>query len=304
MSQNEFEINGGILRKYTGSSKEVVIPAGVTEIGSNAFCYSFVSKVIIPEGVVKINSNAFDECRCLQEVHFPDTVISIDQRAFSSCEQLRELALPSSLREIGEMSFLGCGVEELIIPEGVETIETMAFSYCASLRKIVLPKSLKAIMDNAFEGDVKIREVWVSSLEQWLALELDTEEANPLYPCKRVNYGGGKTDKREEGSLLYIGGKLVENLIIPTTFSNIRDYAFRGCVNLKDVTIPGDLEYIGEYAFCESGLRSLHISGKVGEIMDKAFFKCAELETIEFSSEPESIEQSAFKGCKSKPTYL
>ena len=37
MSSNDYIIENGVLKRYTGTGGDVVIPDGVTEIGSNAF---------------------------------------------------------------------------------------------------------------------------------------------------------------------------------------------------------------------------------------------------------------------------
>ena len=58
---NGFEIENGILKKYHGRDAGVVIPDGVTQIGSWAFskCKG-LSSVTIPAGVTVIGAMAFD----------------------------------------------------------------------------------------------------------------------------------------------------------------------------------------------------------------------------------------------------
>ena len=49
---SDFVIKDGVLKKYKGSGRKVVIPDGVTEIGDNAFrACSRLSSVTIPECV-------------------------------------------------------------------------------------------------------------------------------------------------------------------------------------------------------------------------------------------------------------
>ncbi|MBM6682092.1 leucine-rich repeat protein, partial [Pseudoflavonifractor capillosus] len=64
MSENkDFVIKKGVLGKYKGSSRDVVIPKRVTEIGESAFedCTG-LTNVTIPEGVTKIGEFAFLNC--------------------------------------------------------------------------------------------------------------------------------------------------------------------------------------------------------------------------------------------------
>ena len=51
-SANDFIIENGILKEYTGSDEVVVIPEGVTEIGGSAFKYQHkLTKIVFPESL-------------------------------------------------------------------------------------------------------------------------------------------------------------------------------------------------------------------------------------------------------------
>ena len=80
---SDFVIVSGVLKKYVGPGGDVVIPEGVTEIGSWAFsgCSSLTS-VTIPKGVTIIGDCAFSNCSGLTSVTIPDSVVNIGERAF------------------------------------------------------------------------------------------------------------------------------------------------------------------------------------------------------------------------------
>ena len=155
--ENGFEIENGVLRRYTGTATEVVIPEGVTSIGALAFdgC-SNLTEVTIPKGVTSIGPNAFfgtkwiedqkkenplvivnniviDGVTCSGNVTIPEGVTSIGVNAFYDCSSITEITIPESVTSIGDFAFSGCSsITEITIPESVTSIGNGAFNYCSS----------------------------------------------------------------------------------------------------------------------------------------------------------------------------
>ena len=73
----EFIVKNGILKTYEGAGGDVVIPEGVTSIGSEAF----------------------RGCSGLTSVTIPKSVTSIGKRAFYSCPKLTIYAAAGSVAE-------------------------------------------------------------------------------------------------------------------------------------------------------------------------------------------------------------
>ena len=60
INSNEFDIKDGILVKYNGNSKDVIIPEGVIHIGEKAFCMcESLKQIAIPNSVIEIGDCAF-----------------------------------------------------------------------------------------------------------------------------------------------------------------------------------------------------------------------------------------------------
>lgn len=83
-NEEKFLIVGeGILLAYRGNAKEVVIPDGVKQIGSEVFeDHKELKKVTIPSSVTKICADAFRNCSNLTEVSGAESLKSVVRGAF------------------------------------------------------------------------------------------------------------------------------------------------------------------------------------------------------------------------------
>ena len=65
---SDFLIQNNILIKYTGSDSSVIIPEGVTQIGSWAFTDNTnITSIVIPDSVTTIMDHAFAGCTQLKK---------------------------------------------------------------------------------------------------------------------------------------------------------------------------------------------------------------------------------------------
>ena len=105
----EFEIQEGVLKKYFGENKIVVIPDGVLRIGRNAFSNTPVREVVVPEGVVTIESYAFACANELRKIVLPLSLKEIGLRAFGDCKHLATDYLQiGDYVKVDSRAFQGC----------------------------------------------------------------------------------------------------------------------------------------------------------------------------------------------------
>ena len=111
-----FEIEDGVLKKYTGTDAEVIIPEGVTSIGENAFlgCESLKS-VIISKEVENIGICSFGMCGNLASIKVEEGNGVYDSRG--DCNAVIETK--------NNTLIIGC--KNTIIPKGVANIGDCAF---------------------------------------------------------------------------------------------------------------------------------------------------------------------------------
>ncbi len=89
---NGFVVENGMLIRYDGMEKDIIIPEGVAIIGSYAF---------------KISDNAFYGCTNLFEIVFPNIVEYIDYGAFAN-SGLASISFLEEVINIDQEAFKGC----------------------------------------------------------------------------------------------------------------------------------------------------------------------------------------------------
>ncbi len=135
---NDFILRSdNILKSYTGSSKEVVIPEGITAIDPCAFCNNkHIESVKLPTTLIKIGTFAFSNCKRLRSVNFSETNLTeIAYSAFEQCKKLGySIRFPSTLKYIAPYAFSGCkSIDNIILPRQCKCDET-SFIYCKNIR--------------------------------------------------------------------------------------------------------------------------------------------------------------------------
>ena len=74
----------------------------------------------------------------------------------------------------------------------------------------------------------------------------------------------------------------VEDVQLPHTLKRIERHAFDNCWDLRSITLPDNLEYIGMGCFCESGLAEVQIPKAGVQVGDYAFSNCPAKDSLVF----------------------
>ena len=260
-----YSVNGN-MAKITAVSTEaegsVTVPSMVdgylvTSIGSYAFrdCIDITS-VTIPEGVVSLDGYLFDGCENLVSVSIPSTVTDISPSSRGNpFEGTADITLsvdrgnPTFHVSSGQLvSSDGCLVAAIrvsggvVIPSDVTRIGTNAFrsiSDLASLTSLTIPAHVTDVEFYAFSGCRGLRRV--------------------IFDEPSVGKPG----------LQYLGNYAfaywctsLTSVLLPSTVTNIDEYAFWNCSSLTTITIPASVTHMGIYVFDEcSALQSIIFEG-------------------------------------------
>lgn len=131
-----FTINNNRIVSYEGNEKSIIIPVGITRIGTGAFKGKNVEQIIFEDeaSLKSIDDEAFADCKELKSMLIPNGVVQIGDRAFSGCTALQYVRIPSSVLLVGEDVLFGHSSDLVIIGEKGTEAETIASKYRITLQ--------------------------------------------------------------------------------------------------------------------------------------------------------------------------
>lgn len=253
----------------------VVIPSGMAVLQEAAFYYcKKLESVVLPQGMTEIGDFAFSRCQSLSDINFPEGLTRIGRYAFNDSCKFTSLVIPDSVSEIGEYAFYDCSITELTLPKGITEIGEQSFAECR-WEKLNFPSSLKKVGKDALWSPDAL-EVWYDGdILSWLEIEFVSEESSPLHSQK-------------SSLKFYIERTPVEDLVIPSAASEVKQYAFSGYASLKTLTIEDGVTSIaiGAFASCKN-LTEIRIPKSVTYIADDAFSGCSKLSHVTIDADNE-----------------
>ncbi|MBR1519326.1 MAG: leucine-rich repeat domain-containing protein [Prevotella sp.] len=214
------------------------------EICSRAFFNSKLSKAELKDGVI-LQEWAFNSCQELKSVHIKGNVkglncerepgdiaheIYFDYKivpgipnyAFGLCTSLDDVIIDEGVEQIGMGAFGSCAMKTLRLPSTMKIVGESAFSCCRSLEEIDLPIGLEEIGRSAFS---------FSGLKS-----IDVPEG---------------IETIENSTFIYCAD--LESVVLPNSLKKIYSNAFVGCESLKTVTLPEDVQLVGDSVFTKNG---------------------------------------------------
>lgn len=267
-------------------TKEIVVPEGVTEIGSEAFvdAANTLEKVVLPQSLVKIGKKAFASCKKLTAVDLPSNLTEIEGNAFHECG-LKSLACPKNLKKIGEYAFSRCNeLASVELNEGIESIKD-AFPYCSALKEIKLPESL-ANGEFSFSSCTALEKV---ELPKGLT-EIPNSAFSHCSSLKKIEIPAG-VKKINSGAF---GSAALESIELPSGLEEIGYRAFLKC-KLTAIELPQSLKKIESSAFSGNNIESVAFPSGIEKI---GGFDCTPLKSVEIPDGVSEIGRFAFASCK------
>lgn len=168
-------VGNGILLRYLGKDKNVVIPDTVKHI-ADAFLMCDIISVEMGDSVCTIGGFSFAFCTSLSLVEFSPNLVSIGNCAFYGCAALPSVILPEKLEILGDSVFYEClYLNNVRLNDALRSIGTECFYNCSQLRTLYLPLSVTSLPAGAFGECLALELVFYAGDEKaFKAITTDT----------------------------------------------------------------------------------------------------------------------------------
>lgn len=201
-----------------------------------------------------------------------------------SCEKLYycpasyngEIKYPDSIKTIGSQAFAYNTADVIEIPEGVTAIEESAFSGCTNMKKLTLPSTLQDLDEYFMSSYLECEVTFPNGNDNFYVSD------GILYGDKGKNLIFCQYDKKNEKTISIPEGVTVigrnafwdakmESISLPDSLCEIKNGAFYGCDNLKELRIPKNVTGIGCIYHGSGNLKDIYIDSDRLEYIDSWF---------------------------------
>lgn len=219
------------------------LPNSLLYVGREAFC-DVPLKALKLDRKVEIGAGAFSNTP-ITEIEMATPCDSILGGTFSDCPNLTKITIGEGLKYIGYGAFSNSPVKEANLPSTLRDISSYAFlgysSYCPFINDIQPENHIRYIGKVAYQCvDRDLEEYTIKDGTVTLADELfESSQGNAFHIPASVEQIGNR-------AFAYTQIKALPEM---PGLKRIGDEAFYQCKNLKKVTIPETVEYIGAGIF-------------------------------------------------------
>ena len=279
-----------------GKEGKLILGNSITKIMPSMFAgKATLKEIVIPAGVTEIGDKAFFDCINLEKVTFATYETGNEETGVE--------AVKNSLTAIGAEAFRNCiSLKEIAIPEGVTVLKPYTFFNCKSLTKVQL-NNVKRIgtsgqtgisgtsYGSVFANCVNLSNIDLSNVEWIYSYSFQHCEA-----LTSVHLNGVATKQLGDGAFAYC--ESLESVTFGSGLTELPKYAFYSCKSLKNInntktTAIADLTSItsfGDRAFqyCES-LVDVRVGGTLNELATFMFANCTSLQNLTTTQATQTI---------------
>lgn len=203
---------------------------------------TLLNSVILPEGITSIGTYAFRGTN-IRRINIPSTVTIIKARAFQSTPLMYlTFTEGSQLKTIEGWAFASCKLlQEVALPAQLETIGVAAFEYCESIKSVTMGDAVTYIEGWTFHGANAMQSIRFSDA---------LEEIRP-YMCRETHELAQvhlPANLKQIDELAFYDTPKLTEIEFPASVELIAREAFNYSA-VESVKLPINLQWLGEHAF-------------------------------------------------------
>lgn len=234
-----------------------------------------------------------------ENIHFEEGINDVDEDFLGLFENVKSVYLPSTydgyvpeIKNIEKFTVADNNPKYSSDDNGVlfngDKTNIIRYPKCSRIEVYEIPDGVTDIWSSAFDGSENLKTVTVP--ESLVDIPKTVFENSSVY----------LNPENWEEDVFYVGDCLVEvdcetkaeNVVVKDGTRKITACAFRKCKNVKSITIPDSVKYIGKENFVGcSSLEKIYIGSGVEDISDSPFYfeiegtPCGQLKSIDVSKD-------------------
>ena len=270
-----------IIKNNNINIDSLTIDEGITNISNGALSvfYSNLKELNLPSTINDISKGIFESIPNIKTVNINNENIKYESDGINIYEKTNSKLILSISKE-----------ETVTIKSGTKVIGDMAFMFCKNLKNINLNEGLESIGNQAFSS-TKIKKLYIPQSVRYIdplamyGLNLDKLEINENNSYYKADDNFLYTKDGKE-IVVYLGNN--ENISIPEQIEIIGNYAFHS-KDLKNIIISKNVKKIGQsFNHCKN-LKNILIPNNIETIGNNCFQYCDNLTQINVDNKKDSI---------------
>ena len=233
MADSDFIIENGILKKYVGSAKDVVVPEGVTAIDHVFNPIRFD----IPEKIDALPT---------RPMYIQRPLLPLGS-GFLNAKTPERITLPDSMERLGAFTFDRClNLKVIVISRGVTKIHNLSIGYCPRLAAIRVDPN-----NPVYSSDAS-------------GVLYNKEKTTLLFCPQSIALNAFHVPDSVTGirSIAFYKNRNLKSITLPKGLTKIETSTFSHAKRLKSIELPADVALIERDAFDGCGrLKTVRYAG-------------------------------------------
>lgn len=286
----------------------------VGDIQNRAFQFTCLEEVVLTQPRT-IFTEVFGNCRHLKKATLKNQNLKLATYLFNGCSSLEIIDIQDDLNTIPLMFAMDCISLKTFNAQNIYVVSFHAFTNCHSLESFDFSKC-NTVQGYAFQGCYKLKATLPTKsvfhyIEQFgfaYCENIDVESEINVWEVKDYAFLGCKSIKKVQYNTgtdhagVFMGCTGLESISFKDTCQNFGDSFCFGCTSLTSIKFGANantirtnsfarigaadvdfvnIQWIGDYAFMDSNIKSIKITHAGPGIGKFAFANCKNLETVQ-----------------------